>query len=66
MGIQGRAEALIAAMDEETPRQLDERSGLHHCVRCLAEVPSDQYFANDFFCDRCAGEAVAETMNDER
>ena len=51
--------------DEETPRQL-ERTGKHYCVRCRAEVPSDEYFANDFLCNRCAEEEVAETMNDER
>jgi hypothetical protein len=68
MGVQGRAETLTAAMDEETPRQLAERTGRHYCIRCLAEVASDEYFANDFFCDRCAEEAgaTAETMNDER
>jgi hypothetical protein len=52
-------------MDEETPRQLAERTGIHYCVRCLAEVPSDEYFANDFCCDRCAEQEAEKGMRDE-
>ena len=40
--------------DEPTPRQLDERTGRHRCVRCLAEVPAEEYLRNDHICDACA------------
>jgi hypothetical protein len=23
-------------------------------VKCLAEIPSEEYLANDFLCDKCA------------
>ena len=52
-------------MEEETPRQLAERTGRHYCVRCLAEVAADEYFANDFCCDRCAEEEEQKGMKDE-
>jgi len=42
------------AVDDETPRQLAERTGKHYCVRCLAEVADDVYLRNDFLCDACA------------
>jgi hypothetical protein len=42
--------------DEPTPRNLPERTGKHYCVRCLAEVPADEYFRNDFLCDKCAAQ----------
>jgi hypothetical protein len=41
-------------VDDETPRQLAERTGKHYCVRCLAEVTVDVYLRNDFLCDACA------------
>jgi hypothetical protein len=40
--------------DEPTPRQLDERTGRHLCVRCLAPVGADEYLRNDHICDQCA------------
>ena len=42
--------------DEETPRQLQERTGRHKCINCLAEVSDEEYLRNDFFCDACATE----------
>ncbi len=36
------------------PRNLPERTGRHYCVKCLAEVPVDEYFRNDCLCDACA------------
>ena len=59
-------------VDDETPRQLAERTGKHYCVRCLAEVTVDVYLRNDFLCDACASSeefplrSTPETMNDER
>ncbi len=41
-------------LDEPTPRELPERTGKHFCVRCLSEVPADEYFRNDYLCDVCA------------
>lgn|GEM_PF-1531898 len=41
-------------MDEELPRQRTERTGRHYCVKCLAEVPADEYLRNDHICDDCA------------
>ena len=41
-------------MDDRTPRHLQERTGKHRCIRCLAEVSEDVYFANDQVCDECA------------
>jgi len=43
-----------ASMDDRTPRHLQERTGKHRCIRCLAEVSEDVYFANDQVCDECA------------
>jgi hypothetical protein len=43
-------------MQDGTPRQLNERTGRHRCVKCLAETPDAQYFRNDHICDRCAAE----------
>jgi len=40
---------------ESVPRQLKEKSEKHYCVKCLREVPRDEYFDNDFLCDACAG-----------
>jgi hypothetical protein len=41
-------------MDEDPPRQLKEKTQKHYCVKCLAEIPAEEYFRNDFLCDRCA------------
>lgn len=43
--------------EEETPRQLQERTGRHRCINCLADVSDEEYFRNDFFCDPCAAKA---------
>ena len=43
-------------LDEQTPRDLAERTGKHRCIRCLADVPGGEYFANDHLCDACARE----------
>jgi len=54
------------------PRRLNERTEKHYtekhyCVKCLEEVPRDQYFENDFFCDQCASaQEPPQTMTDER
>jgi hypothetical protein len=40
--------------DDGPPRQLNERTGKHFCVRCLAEVPADEFQRNDHICDECA------------
>jgi hypothetical protein len=55
------------------PRKLTQRTEKHYCVKCLAEVPAEEYFNNDFLCNKCT-EKEAEyplqttegTMNDER
>lgn len=41
-------------LEEPTPRHLSERTGKHVCIRCLTEVEAEEYFRNDFLCDRCA------------
>ncbi len=41
-------------MDESTPRRLPERTGRHVCTRCLAEVATDEFLANDHLCSKCA------------
>jgi len=58
-------------VDEQTPRHLQVRTGKHRCIRCLAEVPEEEYFANDQVCDECGEKferelTVDETMKDER
>lgn len=40
--------------DEPPPRRLNERTGIHHCINCLAETPDEEYFANDHICAKCA------------
>jgi hypothetical protein len=40
--------------DDATPRGLQERTAKHYCVLCLAQIPAEEYFRNDFLCDRCA------------
>jgi len=50
------------------PRQLKEKTEKHYCVKCLSEVPRDEYLENDFLCDECAEEerqADAARMKDE-
>ena len=42
--------------DAGPPKELKERTGVHKCVQCLRETPSDQYFSNDYYCDECASE----------
>ena len=51
--------------DEPLPRKLNERTGQHRCIRCLAETPAEEYFANDHICDKCAA-SDAEAEKDER
>ena len=51
--------------DEPLPRKLNERSGKHLCTRCLAEVPAEEYFANDHVCDKCA-EVIAADLDHEK
>ena len=41
-------------MDEAPPRRLKEQTEKHYCVKCLREIPADEYFRNDFVCDPCA------------
>ena len=45
-----------AVHDDDPPKRLNERTGRHLCIRCLAEVPSEVYLRNDHICDACAGE----------
>jgi hypothetical protein len=40
--------------DAAPPRQLKERTEKHRCIKCLSEVPRDEYLRNDFLCDKCA------------
>ncbi len=35
---------------------MNERTGRHVCVRCLAEVATDEYLRNDHLCDACAAD----------
>ncbi len=41
-------------LDEPTPRDLQERTGKHRCIRCLAETPAEEFLRNDHLCDACA------------
>ena len=56
--------------DEPPPRKLNERTGKHFCIRCLAEIPAEEFLANDHICQKCADEDASNdergTMNDER
>jgi hypothetical protein len=53
-------------VDDPTPRHLRERTGKHKCIRCLADIPDDVYFANDQVCDECAEKFDEElTLKDE-
>ena len=40
--------------DDPPPRELPERTGKHLCVKCLAQIPAEEYFRNDHICDACA------------
>src|SRR6059036_753530 len=42
--------------DEPPPRKLNERTGKHFCIRCLAETPAEEFLANDHICQKCADE----------
>ena len=44
----------MTSLDDQTPRQLEERTEKHFCVKCLSEIPSEEYLRNDFLCDKCA------------
>lgn len=41
-------------IEDEIPLGLSELSGRHRCIGCLGDVPSAEYFANDFMCRECA------------
>jgi hypothetical protein len=43
-------------MSDDPPRNLPERTGRHRCIRCLADVPADEYLRNDHLCNACAEE----------
>jgi hypothetical protein len=61
-------------MDDATPRNLKERTEKHYCIKCLREIPAEEYLRNDFLCDKCVAvveeyplaSTPQETMNDER
>ncbi|MGZ5440622.1 MAG: hypothetical protein ACXW5J_01890 [Thermoanaerobaculia bacterium] len=40
--------------DEPPPRDLPERTGKHSCVKCLAQIPAEEYLRNDHICDECS------------
>ena len=44
----------VTSFDDQTPRHLRERTEKHYCVKCLSEIPVDEYLRNDFLCDKCA------------
>jgi hypothetical protein len=48
----------LCPMDDAPPRQLKERTEKHRCIKCLSEVPRDEYLRNDFLCDKCAEEEL--------
>jgi len=52
--------------EDETPRQLNERTGRHRCINCLADVSDEEYFRNDFFCDVCSAEAAKNDEENEK
>ncbi len=51
--------------DEQPPHKLNERTGKHLCIRCLAETPAEEWFANDHVCRKCAEEEQG-TRNEEQ
>jgi hypothetical protein len=38
------------------PKHLQERTGRHLCVRCLAAIEAEEFFRNDHICDACAAQ----------
>ncbi|HEX7828510.1 MAG TPA: hypothetical protein VF787_02590 [Thermoanaerobaculia bacterium] len=40
--------------DDPQLRGLNERTGRHFCIRCLAPVAADEYLRNDHICNKCA------------
>ena len=40
-------------LPDEIPRKLSERTGVHRCVKCLREVPSEEFFRLDHLCGSC-------------
>ncbi len=59
-----RVHSRFVQQDEPTPRQLPERTGKHFCVKCRADVPAEEYFRNDFVCDKCAEEEEPEEQRE--
>ena len=60
-------------MDDSPSRHLKERTERHRCVKCLTEIPAEEYLRNDFVCDKCAEmeefplqSTPEKTMNDGR
>lgn len=58
--------------DDATPRHLKERTEKHYCIKCLREIPAEEYFRNDFVCDQCSEivekyplQSTPEGMRDE-
>ena len=47
----------ILMIDDEILRGRAELTGRHRCIGCLAEVPREEYFANDFMCRECAAKS---------
>jgi hypothetical protein len=43
-------------LEDPPSRELQERTGRHACVKCLAVIPAEEYFRNDLICDACAAE----------
>lgn len=41
-------------LDDPLPRAMNERTGRHYCIRCLAPVAAEEYLRNDHICDACA------------
>jgi hypothetical protein len=55
--------------DDSPQRELNERTGRHYCIRCLAPVPADVYLRNDHICDSCAAKdeyPLASTPDEPR
>jgi hypothetical protein len=55
--------------DDAPERGLNERTGRHFCVGCLAPVPAEIYLRNDHICDACAAKVeypLASTPDEPR
>ena len=52
-------------MDEAPPRRLKEQTEKHYCVKCLKEVPREEYLGNDFLCDECVEAKEVEKEKDK-